>query len=184
MTPFPLRTERFVLDQPTSADVDDIAVYCADPVFEHFMVTPWPYERHHAEWFVDEYVTKGWGGDTEWTWAIRNGEGQPLLGVVGVRVTTGTVGFWLGAPHRGRGVLPEVLSHVADTVFARTDLDALLWECAVGNRASMRVAEKTGFRFTGERTGLIPGRDGKPHLAWTGELRRDDDREPKDGWPA
>lgn len=184
MSPFPLRTERFVLDQPVAGDVGDIAVYCADPVFEDFMVTPWPYERRHAEWFVDEYAPRGWGSDTEWTWAIRAGEGLSLLGVVGVRLDTGMVGYWLGAPHRGKGVIPESLSAVISEVFVRTDRENVLWECVVGNRASLRVAQKTGYRFTGERSGLIPARDGSPLRAWTAELGRQDERGPKAGWPA
>ncbi|MBT8796521.1 GNAT family N-acetyltransferase [Microbacterium flavum] len=183
MSPFPLPTERLMLDQPTDADVDTIAGFCTDPVFERFMVTPWPYEREHAVGFVDEYVPAGWAQDTEWTWAIRAHDSAPLLGVLSVRKAGGMVGYWLGAPHRGHGILPEALGAVIDAVFARTELDRVRWECTVGNLASMRVAQKCGFRFTGEHTGRIPARDGSPILAWNGELLRTDDRTPKPGWP-
>jgi RimJ/RimL family protein N-acetyltransferase len=64
MIPVVLRTERLLLDQPTLADVDPMAEYCRDPVFEEFM----------------------------------------LLGMIGYRSPTGDLGYWLGAPHRGRGV--------------------------------------------------------------------------------
>lgn len=183
MMPFSLRTARFVLDQPVASDLDDIARYCADPVFEDYMSTPWPYARPHAEYFVDEFVPRGWADGTEWTWAIRAGAGEPLLGVVGVRLGSGMVGYWLGAPHRGEGVMPEALAAVIGAVFARTDLDRVRWECVVGNRASLRVAQKAGFRFTGEGTGIIPARDGSLTTAWTAELLRTEDPSPKDGWP-
>ncbi len=183
MDPFRLTTDRLVLDQPTDADVDDIAAYCVDPVFERFMVTPWPYRREHAVGFVSEYVPQGWARDDEWTWAIREQSGGALLGVVGVRLGGGMVGYWLGAPHRGRGILPEALTAAVDAVFARTALDRVRWECTVGNVASLRVAQKCGFRFTGEHAGLIAGRDGSPIIAWNGELLRADDRAPKPGWP-
>lgn len=184
MDPFALRTARFTLDQPVAADVDVIAASCTDPVFERFMATPWPYERRHAVGFVDEYVTQGWSTGREWTWAIRTEPGADLLGVVGVRLEGGMVGYWLGAPYRGRGILPDVLDTVIDAVFARTDLDRVRWECTVGNVASMRVAAKCGFRYTGERPGLIPDRQGVPIPAWHGELARDESREEKPGWPA
>ncbi|MEZ5213554.1 MAG: GNAT family N-acetyltransferase [Microbacterium sp.] len=71
MDAFPLETARLTLDQPTAADVDDIARFCAEPVFDRFMVTPWPYERQHAVGFIEEYVPNGWAQNTEWTWAIR-----------------------------------------------------------------------------------------------------------------
>ncbi|WP_227497098.1 GNAT family N-acetyltransferase [Planctomonas psychrotolerans] len=183
MQPFPLRTERFILDQPSVDDVDDIASYCSDPVFEMFVVTPWPYERQHAEYFVNEHVPGGWAQDDEWTWAIRDGSGQPLLGVICIRVDSGMVGFWLGAPHRGRGIMPEALTAVIDATFDRTERTDVLWECVVGNHASLRVAEKVGYRYTGQRDGMTLGRDGASTPSWTGRLGRDDTRAPQPGWP-
>lgn len=183
MEPFALRTARLVLDQPTDDDVDDITRYCCDPVFEHFLTIPWPYTREDAVSFVDQYVTTGWADDREWTWAIRENAGAPLIGVIGVRVESGMVGFWLGGEHRGSGILPEALSAVVDAVFARTSLAAVRWECVVGNAASMRVAQKSGFTFTGSGPGEVRSRTGEQSASWTGVLRRDDDRSPKDGWP-
>lgn len=183
MEPYVLRTARLVLDQPTSADVDDIARYCSDPVFERFLTIPWPYRRTDAVAFVDRYVTAGWADDSEWTWAIREGDDSPLLGVIGVRREIGMVGFWLGAEHRGRGILPEALTAVVDAVFSRTARDDVRWECVIGNTASVRVAQKCGFTFTGAGPGQVLGRTGAPSASWTAVLRRDDDRAPKAGWP-
>lgn len=184
MQPFALTTDRLLLDQPTRADVDDIAQACTDPLFERFMTTPWPYERHHAEFFVDEFVPNGWATDLEWTWALRESGEDRIRGMISIRLHNGMVGFWLDGARRGRGYMVEALGAVVDATFTRTELDAILWECRVGNVSSMRVAQKAGFWFTGEKLGLIPSRDGVPHLSWTGALGRDDDRAPKEGWPA
>lgn len=183
MTPFSLRTARLVLNQPTLADADDITLYCSDPVFEHYLTTPWPYTHDDAVGFVEGYVADGWAQDREWTWAIRETDAGPLLGVIGVRVEGGMVGYWLGAEHRGLGILPEALAAVVDATFARTELDELGWECILGNVASMRVAQKCGFRYTGVKPGQVRGRDGGQSASWTGAVARDDDRAPKDGWP-
>ena len=182
--PFGIRTERLVLDQPLPGDVDDIARYCVDPLSEEYLSIPWPYRREHAVGFVAEFVPKGWLRGEEWTWAIRASAGGPLLGVIGVRMPSGMVGFWLGAPHRGRGILPEALSAVIDEVFARTDLERMRWECVVGNAPSMRVAAKAGFRYTGEQDGMIRARDGAVTRAWTAELLRGADRTEQPGWPS
>jgi len=183
MTPFSVRTARLVLNQPTIADADDIIAYCSDPVFEHYLTIPWPYTRDDAVGFVEGYVAEGWAENREWTWAIRDADAGPLLGVIGVRMERGMVGYWLGAEHRGLGILPEALAAVIDAVFARTDLDEVHWECILGNVASMRVAKKAGFRYTGVQLGQVRGRDGRQSTSWTGVLRRDDDRAPKEGWP-
>lgn len=180
MEPVRLATDRLVLDQPVADDIDLVTEYCQDPVFERFMTLPWPYRRGDAEFFVTEFVPHGWRSDLEYTWAVRIDGG--FAGVIGYRVPTRSVGFWLGAPHRGRGTMPEALTAVADWAFQRGERE-LRWECVLGNRASLAAARKAGFRYTGQRPAEIPMRDGSRPEAWHGVLLRDDDRTEKDGWP-
>jgi RimJ/RimL family protein N-acetyltransferase len=172
---------RLLLDQPTEADIDAITGYCQDPVFERFLTLPWPYERKDAEFFVNEYVPHGWETGTEVTWALRRDE--VLLGVVGVRASRSMVGFWLGAPHRGRGYMPLAVSAVADWAFANRWLDRIRWEAVVGNAASLAVARKAGFRYTGIEPANVVGRDGSRPDSWQAVLHAEDDRAPKPGWP-
>ncbi|MDQ1572399.1 MAG: hypothetical protein QOF79_3073 [Actinomycetota bacterium] len=181
MDPAALTTARLVLDQPTLADADLIAEYCQDPVFEHFMTTPWPYTRPDAVGFIEEYVPGGWATGREYTWAIRT-EGR-FLGVIGYRIAGRDIGFWLGEPHRGNGYMPEATATVVDWLFG-LGTPGVRWECVVGNLSSLAVARKAGFRFTGEREATVRDRDGGHPLAWHGELSPDDSREPKPGWPA
>ena len=56
MLPETLSGDRLVLSVPVERDLDRITEYCADPAFERFLTTPWPYTRAHAESFVREYV--------------------------------------------------------------------------------------------------------------------------------
>jgi RimJ/RimL family protein N-acetyltransferase len=183
MIPVVLRTERLVLDQPAAADVPLMTKYCSDPVFEHTMATPWPYEERHAVGFITQVVPAGWANGSEFTWAIRKPPEAPLLGVVGFRTTRGDLGFWMGAPHRGRGYTPEAVHAVLDFVFG-SGTERVRWECRAGNTASAAVARKCGFRFTGEGPADVLGRDGSRPPSWHGELTADDDRTEKDGWPA
>lgn len=175
MQPSVLGASGLRLDQPGPADVDLIAAYCRDPVFERFMTTPWPYERSHAESFVGEFVPRGWAEDRECTWAIRASAGDELLGVIGLRHHRrgehGDLGFWLGAPHRGQGIMPRAVSLVVDWAFDRLALTTVFWECVPGNLASATVAAKSGFTFIGEAPGTVPARDGSPVTAW--RARRD-----------
>ncbi|MFC6354740.1 GNAT family N-acetyltransferase [Luethyella okanaganae] len=101
MEPVVLRSDRLVLDQPVVADIDRVAEYCRDPLFERFMTTPWPYTRDHAEGFLSEYVPNGWSTGREATWALRATDEGPLLGVIGIRLQRTDIGYWLGTPHRG-----------------------------------------------------------------------------------
>jgi RimJ/RimL family protein N-acetyltransferase len=178
--PVRLETARLVLDQPTLDDVDLMTDYCRDPVFERFMVTPWPYERTDAEVFIGELVPRWWQKGSEYTWALRlDGE---LIGVVGYRTGGKDIGFWLGAPYRGKGYMPEAVAAVLDWVFEQTEED-VLWECIPGNAASVGVARKSGFTFRGEGASIFVDRNGDHPLAWKATLARSDSRDPKPGWP-
>jgi RimJ/RimL family protein N-acetyltransferase len=180
MKPVTLRSARLVLDQPTLADVDLVTEYCQDPIFEKFMLTPWPYGRSDAEKFVGTVIPLMWEDDTEYSWALRLG--SEFLGLIGYRTKAHDIGYWLGAPHRGNGYMPEAVSTVADFAFGFSSR-ALFWECIPGNLASAAVAHKIGFSFLGEGTSLYPDRNGAEAVAWHGTLAPTDSREPKPGWP-
>jgi RimJ/RimL family protein N-acetyltransferase len=183
MKPVVLSTARLWLDQPTSDDRDLIVEFCRDPLFESFMTLPWPYEPRHADFFIDDLVPTGWATGSEFTWALREHEGGPLLGTIGARMARNDIGYWLGAPHRGKRYMVEALDCVVSWLFDQ-GWESISWECVVGNRASVAVARANGFRFTGERPTDLVFRDGSHPPAWHGELARDDPREPQEGWPA
>lgn len=184
MRPVVLTTERLVLDQPTAADIDTMTGYCQDPVFEKYLVTPWPYVRSDAEVFIEQLIPAWWDADREFTWALRLSEGErSLLGVIGYRAHGKDVGFWLGAPHRGNGYMPEALRAVLDWVFSNGG-DTVLWECMPGNVASMTVARKAGFNFAGEGVSIFEGRHGEHPIVWKATVSADSAREPSGGWPA
>jgi RimJ/RimL family protein N-acetyltransferase len=173
MMPVTLRTPRLVLDQPVAADRDAIVEYCRDPLFETFMTLPWPYQPQHADFFINDVVPTGWASGSELSWSIRESDGGPLIGALGWRSVGNDVGYWLGAPHRGRGIMTEALTAVTDYLFTEFDLAEIRWECVVGNMASARVAEKSGFSYTGEGPTELAFRDGSHPAAWHGILTPD-----------
>jgi len=180
MKPVTLRTARLVLDQPTLADVDLTTGYCQDPLFERFMVTPWPYTRADAVGFFVDYIPQAWETDKEFSWALRH-DGE-FLGVIGFRPAGNDIGYWIGTPHRGHGYMTEAVGGVLNWLFAR-GFDDIQWECFVGNSASASVARKNGFTFTGESESYVPARDGSHPAALHAVIAAGDSRDPKLGWP-
>ncbi|WP_022881514.1 GNAT family N-acetyltransferase [Gryllotalpicola ginsengisoli] len=189
MEPVTLRTARLVLSVPEPDDVDDIAAYCTDPLFEKYLTTPWPYRREHAEDFVTQFVPSGWRFGSELVWALRERPGGPLLGVVGLHrrralePESRDVGYWLGAPHRGRGYMAEAVRAVVDWFQASEPGGLVYWECAVGNVASARTARAAGFRYTGTGPSQVAMRDGSHPPHWHGERRAGSVGEPALPWP-
>ena len=138
-------------------------------------------------------VDAGWASGDECTWALREETGGPLLGVIGWRRATDDIGYWLGAPHRGRGLMAEALRGTAAWLLHEPGddpehpdglgLSSIGWFCAEGNTASALTARAAGFRYL--RTGELPvaAPDGADETGWFAERRVDDDPDARPDWP-
>jgi ribosomal-protein-alanine N-acetyltransferase len=62
---------------------------------------------------------------------------------------TASIGYWIGAPYAGRGLMTDAVRAVAPFAFSSLRLHRLEAACLPTNAASMRVLEKTGFRHEG-----------------------------------
>lgn len=192
MEPITLRSERLVLSTPTLADAERVFEYCQDPLFETYLSTPWPYHREDAEHFLGEIVPSGWQLGREYIWALREADGGPLLGVVGLHRRRADdpgsldVGYWLGAPHRGHGYMAEAVRTVVAWALEGGLVGTVHWECAIGNIASARTARDAGFRFTGVGPSQVATRDGSHPDHWHGRRLASDDEgtAPYLAWPA
>lgn len=79
------------------------------------------------------------------------------------------VGYWIGTPWWGKGLIPEALSLLIRHAFGTLGLTALWGGCFVENAASRRVMAKCGFRFERNEPLLPDCPDGSRHA---GEIRR------------
>lgn len=187
-----LETERLILDLPVERDIPFIYAYCQDPLIQEFTTVPQPYSLDDAEGFLRKVVNPGWSSGAELTWAIRRKSEPTLVGVVSLRDWNAEqvmLGFWLGAPWRGHGYMPEAARVVTDWAFtgewdrgSRAPQTTVLWEALVGNASSALVAQRIGFRYQGvgpssiQRAGIS---EPSHHAALTAEDRPG----PADGWP-
>jgi RimJ/RimL family protein N-acetyltransferase len=180
--PVVLRSDLVVLDQPTRADTAAITLACQDEAIQRFTTVPTPYRPADAQKFVDALVGPGWASDREYTWALRRPGSTWLEGVISLRTAHRDLGFWLAPSGRGEGLMTAAVELVVGFGFELGFPD-VYWECFVGNTGSAGVARRAGFSYTGTAPGLIPGRDGRPVLCWTG-LRRADGLPASDlPWP-
>ena len=106
---------------------------------------PHPYELQHAEQFIDVHSKK----DPPINLAITvNDAAVGGIGIYpgeGINRVSAEMGYWLGKPHWGRGIvsaaLPTMTKYVADT-FDFTRISALVF---TRNVASARLLEKAGY---------------------------------------
>ena len=185
MQPVTLRTARLELSLPTENDVDAIYAACQDELIQRFTTVPSPYERAHAEGFVDK-VAGWWDAETEATWALRHdGMLAGMMGLHRLGQGSGELGYWMTPAARGRGLVVEAAQRVIDWGFSPDGLglQRIEWRAVVDNPASHRVAQRLGFRYEGRvRSALVNGAGVRADGLIAG-LLADDERAPQ-VWPA
>jgi ribosomal-protein-alanine N-acetyltransferase len=108
-------------------------------------VFPHPYTLEDAHAFL-RYVT---GETPTTTFAIANP--AEAIGCIGLQIgrdvhcKTAELGYWLGMPFWGRGIMSEAVAEFTRWAFETFDLERIYAEPFANNAASARVLEKAGF---------------------------------------
>ncbi len=85
---------------------------------------------------------------------FRQSDGAMLGGITlaNVRrgiVQAGTIGYWVGEPYAGQGIMTAALKILLPTLFGELNLHRVEAACIPSNLASVRVLEKCGFAREG-----------------------------------
>jgi ribosomal-protein-alanine N-acetyltransferase len=68
---------------------------------------------------------------------------------------TGTLGYWMGAPHAGKGRMTHAVSAIVEFAFSKLRLHRAEAACIPDNAASIAVLERNGFRREGYARGYL-----------------------------
>jgi len=113
-------------------------------------------------------------------WAITLKNDDAFAGAIEIRIDgdDGEIGFIIGKPYWGRGIVPEALRAVLTFASDTLKLSEVRGRCDIDNTRSARVFEKTGFRSLGivENSVLHPNiskapRDGRAFVYDVSGLR-------------
>jgi ribosomal-protein-alanine N-acetyltransferase len=118
----------------------------------------------------------GWAAETGAHWAVVDAESDILLGRAAMKHLkfadgTADVAYWTVPAARGKGVCPRAVDTMASWAFREAGFHRLDLEHAVGNTASCRVAEKTGFAVEGVRRSAWLQADGRHDVHAHARLR-------------
>lgn len=151
---FRLETRRLWLRWPRAADAAAIGQLAGDiEVARHTARIPHPYPKSAAQNFVLETrASNALGKGLGFVLALKR---QPLEAIGAISLSPGSardaleVGFWLGKPHWGQGLMGEALSAVASLVFGVTEARVLEGHVSPANPASRRLLARAGFVSAG-----------------------------------
>lgn len=152
-------------------DLDALVAAHRDPALRRWLMTVITGEADGRRWIDGQH--EGWATGTRFGFAVLQDGGAgfgPPVGHVNVRLTdegSAEVGYWTAAEARGKGVASRALQAAvrwflaggAAPRVARVELFH-----AVGNQASCRVAERSGFPLEA----VVPARP--PTFASQGHL--------------
>src|SRR5687767_1789213 len=110
---------------------------------------PHPYTADDAHSFLHRVMSE----DPLTTLAIAMP--SEAIGCIGLRIgmdihrKTAELGYWLGGPFWGQGIMSEVVAGFAGYAFEAFDLQRIYAEPFENNAASVRVLDKAGFTWEG-----------------------------------
>ncbi len=141
--PHRIATQRLTLRAPIRGDVPDLVRLADNRVIaERLARLPHPYTRADGVAFVEIFAQRA----DERPYAMVLDD--RFIGVVGLSFHPGRppeLGYWLGEPWWGRGLMSEAAKAVCDAAFGTGRIDELVARALPTNLASQRVLEKLGF---------------------------------------
>jgi RimJ/RimL family protein N-acetyltransferase len=158
--PTTLQTPRLRLRPFTAADAQRVALFVGERDVARMLArVPYPYAEADAiRWIADPSETD--------RWAIVHANG--VIGAVAVEQRAGVgavLGYWLGKPFWGRGLMTEAAGAVVAAWRAAHPTTPLHCDHADDNPASRAVIRKLGFVPTGTRTGWSLARNAEVTLS-------------------
>lgn len=151
-----IRTRRLVL-RPVRADDALLAFeHCSDPRVSRMMT--WSPHRDPGETRTFFAECERWRrDDAGYVWAIwEEGCFRGVCGLASVTRTQAAVrvercelGYWLGMPFHGRGLMTEAAAAATSYGFSRLAFHKVLVRAFTANAASLGVIRKLGFRPVG-----------------------------------
>lgn len=144
-----VRFRQFCLD-----DIDDLVRLCnEDEIAKWTLAIPHPYTKKSASEWV-QYCSQL--PETRREYAIEYQ--SKLVGSIGYSINqhlNATIGYWVGAEVRGRGIASEACLRLIEFLFTKTPTKIVRATHMVGNRASHRVLEKCWLTEEGVLKGWV-----------------------------
>ena len=146
-----METQRLILRRWTPEDAEDLFRYASDP--DVGPIAGWPAHRSVEE---SREVIRNVLSGPECYAVCRKEDGRPI-GAIELKLRGATdmtdrddeceMGFWLGKPFWGRGIMPEAVRELLRRAFDECGMQTVWIGYYEGNDKSRRVQEKCGFRF-------------------------------------
>ena len=147
-----LKTERLVIKSPEIDDKVELTQLINDyKVVQWLSNMPFPYKLEDAVVFIEQSQEKILKQEIKTYMIFHN---KNMLGGIELRdfnENSCELGYWLGKKYWGKGFATEAVGRLLELGFDELNLDEIYAAYKVGNEASKKVLEKSGFQFYREK---------------------------------
>lgn len=146
-----LNTDRLILRSWEENDAEALFKYASDPAVGP--IAGW--SPHTSVENSREIIKTVLSGPETYAVVLKE-TGQPVGSIglmlgkasnIGIPETEGEVGYWIGVPYWGQGLIPEAVREIMHYGFEDLNLEKIWCGYFDGNEKSKRVQEKCGFRY-------------------------------------
>ncbi len=145
--PRQITTNRLLLERLKPSDAEEVfETYASRLEVAKYMLWPMHRTLDDTRSFLD-YAIRAWEEGSDYTYAIRLGPGQPLIGSIGIMNADGRIqfGYSLGPAFWGHGYATEVVVAMMDLLRTKRGVYRICTFVDADNHASARVLEKAGL---------------------------------------
>ena len=146
-----LETDRLILRPWKESDAADLYQYASHP--EVGPNTGWAV--HTSVEYSREIIRNALSAPETYAVVLKKSN-QPVGSIglmlgkasnIGISDSEGEIGYWIGVPYWGQGLIPEAVRELMRYGFETLHLDRIWCAYFEGNSKSKRVQEKCGFRY-------------------------------------
>lgn len=146
-----LETERLILRPWEETDAEECYKYAKDP--QVGPIAGWPV---HTSVDNSREIIKTVLSAPETYAVVLKTTGLPVGSIglmlgktsnIGLPDTEGEIGYWIGVPYWGQGLIPEAVRELMKYSFEELKIEKMWCGYFDGNEKSKRVQEKCGFRY-------------------------------------
>ncbi|MCR5023711.1 MAG: GNAT family N-acetyltransferase [Lachnospiraceae bacterium] len=148
-----LETPRTIIKEISLSDIDELFELYKDPDIIRFIPPLQPTKREELD-FQKEYIKKMYGFFGYGFWNVIDRDSNKLIGRAGLSNREGfeylELGYLFSKPYRGKGIATEVCAAIIKYAVEILGAERLNAFIQPENTGSVHLAEKLGFKYTGE----------------------------------
>lgn len=146
-----LETKRLILRPWEESDAEELYKYAKDPRIGPAAGWPVHTSVENSRQIIKDVLS------AEGTFAVVLKESKGVIGSLGLMIgessnlgiekDEGEIGYWIGVPYWGQGLIPEAVVELMRYGFEDVNLKTIWCGYFDGNEKSKRVQEKCGFQY-------------------------------------